>query len=114
MAEGIETYKQNYTKFLIIGQQSADYGDKISVCFSTKHTPGALAKVLVKLAEMNINLSKIQSVPKFCEEWDYMFYCDLETPKNITAETIYRILKNHTNDLEILGIYQKGEMQYDS
>jgi len=114
IAHGIETYKQNYTKFLIVGSQGIDYGDKISICFSTKHTPGALAKVLVKLAEMNINLSKIQSVPKFNKEWDYMFYCDLETPKNITSEVIHRILRNYTNDLEILGIYKKGEMQYDS
>ena len=116
MAPSIETYKQNYTKFLVIGYQSqcVDYGNKISVCFSTRHEAGALAKVLVRLADRNINLSKIQSVPKFCKEWEYMFYCDLETPKDITSEIVSRILRDHVNDLEILGIYKKGEMQYDS
>jgi prephenate dehydratase len=116
IASGIETYKQNYTKFLIIGSlsQGINYGNKISICFSTKHEAGALAKVLVRLADKNINLSKIQSVPKFCEEWEYMFYCDLETPKDINVEIVGRILRNYVNDLEILGIYKKGEMQYDS
>lgn len=114
MAHGIETYKQNYTKFLVAGSQGVDYGDKITVCFSTKHTPGALAKVLARLAKMDINLSKIQSVPKFCNEWEYMFYCELETPKHITSEIIHRILRNYTNDLEILGIYNKRDTHYDS
>lgn len=114
IASGIETYKQNYTKFLITGHQGLNSGNKMSICFSTKHKSGALAKVLVKLADRNINLSKIQSVPKFNGEWEYMFYCDLETPKDTTSEIICRILRDNTNDLEILGIYKKGDMQYDS
>jgi prephenate dehydratase len=63
---------------------------------------------------MNINLSKIQSVPKFNVEWQYMFYCDLEMPKNVNSEVIKRILRDHTSDLEILGVYYKGDMLYDS
>ena len=114
MASEIETYKQNYTKFLIVGKQGVDCGDKMTICFSTKHQSGALAKVLVKLADRNINLSKIQSVPKFNGEWEYMFYCELETPKNTTSEVIHRILRNYTSNLEILGIYKKGDMKYDS
>ena len=112
IAPSIETYKQNYTKFLVVGdeQKSAGRGNKVSICFSTGHKPGALTKVLVKLAERDINLSKIQSVPKFNNEWEYMFYCDLEIPKNITAEIIQRILRNHTSDLEILGVYNTAEM----
>ena len=114
ITHGIETYKQNYTKFLIVGRQGVDCGNKMSICFSTKHQSGALAKVLVKLADKNINLSKIQSVPKFNGEWEYMFYCELETSKEITSEIICRILRDYVNDLEILGIYKKGEIQYDS
>ena len=116
MAPGIETYKQNYTRFLVVGPEESGNreGDKISICFSTGHQPGSLAKVLVKLAEMNINLSKIQSVPKFNGQWQYMFYCDLEMPKNVNAEIIKRILRDHTSDLEVLGVYYKGDMLYDS
>ncbi|MDR2887224.1 MAG: prephenate dehydratase [Bacteroidales bacterium] len=112
IAPSIETYRQNYTRFLVVGrqQQVTSRGNKISICFSTRHMPGALSKVLAKLADRYINLSKIQSVPKFNEEWEYMFYCDLETHREISSEVIHRILREDTRDLEILGIYQKGDM----
>jgi prephenate dehydratase len=116
IAPGIETYKQNYTRFLVVGPEEMGNkkGNKISICFSTGHKPGSLAKVLVKLAEKNINLSKIQSVPRLNGEWQYMFYCDLELPKNTNSDIIKRILRDHTNDLEILGVYYKGDLLYDS
>jgi prephenate dehydratase len=80
LAEGIETYKQNYTRFLVVGNEEKGNtkGNKVSICFSTGHRPGSLAAVLVILANLNINLSKIQSVPRLNGEWEYMFYLDLE------------------------------------
>lgn len=116
LAEGIETYKQNYTRFLIVGKEEKGNtkGNKVSICFSTGHKPGSLAAVLVILANMNINLSKIQSVPRLNGEWEYMFYCDLELDKDTKSEIIHRILEHHTRNLEILGVYFKGEMSYDN
>lgn len=116
LAEGIETYKQNYTRFLVVGSESKGNtkGNKVSICFSTGHKPGSLAAVLVILANLNINLSKIQSVPRLNGEWEYMFYCDLELDKDTKSEIIRRILEHHTSNLEILGVYFKGEMSYDN
>lgn len=116
LAEGIETYKQNYTRFHIIGSEDKGNtkGNKVSICFSTGHKPGSLAKVLVKLAELQINLSKIQSVPRLNGEWEYMFYLDLELNKNTKSEVIQRVLAKYTSNLEILGVYFKGDMLYDS
>jgi prephenate dehydratase len=70
--------------------------------------------VLVKLAEKDINLSKIQSVPRLSGEWQYMFYCDLELSKNTNSDVIQRVLRDHTSNLEILGVYYKGDMLYES
>jgi prephenate dehydratase len=116
LAEGIETYKKNYTRFLVIGseEKGSKKGNKVSICFATGHKPGSLAAVLVKLAEMNINLSKIQSVPRLNGDWEYMFYLDLELPDNSDMEVIESILKKYTNNLEVLGIYNKGDMLYES
>jgi prephenate dehydratase len=116
MAPGIETYKQNYTRFLVVGpgEMGNKKGNKVSICFSTGHKPGSLAKVLVKLAEKDINLSKIQSVPRLSGEWQYMFYCDLELSKNTNSDIIQRVLRDHTSNLEILGVYYKGDMLYES
>jgi len=116
LAGGIETYKQNYTRFHVIGSEEKGNtkGNKVSICFSTGHKPGSLAKVLVKLAELQINLSKIQSVPRLNGEWEYMFYLDLELNKNTKSEVIRRVLAKYTSNLEILGVYFKGDMLYES
>jgi prephenate dehydratase len=116
LAAGIETYKQNYTRFVIVGpeEHGNKRGDKVSICFSTGHKPGSLARVLVILAELEINLSKIQSVPRLNGEWEYLFYLDLEIHKNTSADVIRRVLEHHTGNLEILGVYYKGDMIYDS
>jgi prephenate dehydratase len=116
LAEGIETYPKNYTRFLVIGSEEKGNkkGNKVSICFATGHKPGSLAAVLVKLAEMNINLSKIQSVPRLNGDWEYMFYLDLELPDNSDMQVIESILKEYTSNLEVLGIYNKGDMLYES
>jgi prephenate dehydratase len=116
LAPGIETYKQNYTRFHVVGTEDNGNkkGNKVSICFSTGHKPGSLAAVLVKLAELEINLSKIQSVPRLNGEWEYMFYLDLELSKNTNADVITRVLKNYTGNLEVLGVYFKGDMLYES
>jgi prephenate dehydratase len=116
LAEGIETYKQNYTRFHIIGSEDKGNtkGNKVSICFSTGHKPGSLAKALDKLAGLNINLSKIQSVPRLNGDWEYMFYLDLELDKNTKSEVIRRVLEKYTSNLEILGVYFKEDMLYES
>jgi prephenate dehydratase len=116
LASGIETFKQNYTRFVVIGRedQGNKKGNKVSICFSTSHKPGSLASVLVKLAELDINLSKIQSVPRLNGEWEYLFYLDLELSKNTNSDVIKRVLAKETRNLEILGVYFKGDMPYDN
>ena len=116
VAEGIETYKNNYTRFLVIGHKSLGNrtGDKTSVCFSLNHKPGSLAAVLVRLGELGINLTKIQSVPRLNGGWEYMFYLDLEIPEGTNIELIENEIIEYSSDLEVLGIYKKGDHLYES
>jgi prephenate dehydratase len=116
LAPGIETYKKNYTRFLVIGEDkdANTDGNKVSICFSTGHKPGSLAAVLVRLAELEINLSKIQSVPRLNGEWEYLFYLDLELQPDHDITLIRNVLENYTTNLEVLGIYNKGEQLYES
>ncbi|HVN58687.1 MAG TPA: prephenate dehydratase domain-containing protein [Bacteroidales bacterium] len=116
LEEGIETYKQNYTRFVIVGHKSkwTRNGNKTSVCFSVNHKPGSLASVLVKLAELGVNLTKIQSVPRLNGGWEYYFYLDLEIPDGISIELIENEIIEYSRDLEVLGVYNKGESVYES
>ncbi len=116
VAGGIETYKKNYTRFLVIGHKSMGKrsGNKTSVCFSLNHKPGSLASVLVRLGELGINLSKIQSVPRLNGGWEYMFYLDLEIPEGTNMELIENEIIEYSSDLEVLGVYTKGDNLYES
>ena len=116
IAPGIETYKKNYTRFLILGDEkdARTDGNKVSICFSTGHQPGSLAAVLVRLAELEINLSKIQSVPRLNGEWEYMFYADLELKPDHDIGLIKNVIENYTTNLEVLGIFNKGEQLHES
>jgi prephenate dehydratase len=113
---GIETYRKNYTRFLVVGHRihSSKEGNKASLCFSLNHKPGALAGVLVRFAEMGINLTKIQSVPRLNGGWEYMFYIDIELNDDTNMEMVCQEMNEFTRDLEILGIYNKCEKLYES
>ena len=63
IAPNIHTIKNNYTRFLVLQRedvlQEIEGADKASVNFQTNHTKGSLAKVLTKIADGGINLSKL-------------------------------------------------------
>lgn len=111
LAEGIETYPHNFTRFLVCSENLSPgpVPDKASVCFSLGHEPGSLARLLVMLAERNINLTRIQSIPKMSENWQYLFYMDIEFNNDTSTEELFLMLEKETEDLEILGIYTKNE-----
>ncbi len=106
--KGIETNKQNYTRFLVLSKlpELSEKTNKASICFELGHTPGSLAKVLSILHKKNINLTKIQSVPIIGKPYEYSFYLDLtwETKKNY-EKAIHKVLK-HVANLSILGEYE--------
>ena len=55
--------------------------DKASVNFHTDHSRGSLAKVLTRIAEGGINLSKLQVFPIPGSDWKYSFHADMEFDK---------------------------------
>jgi len=65
LAEGIETNKKNFTRFLVLQHQyfsgnDLTQVDKATISFTTSHAPGSLNKVLSVLAAYNISLSKVR------------------------------------------------------
>ncbi len=86
LAPNIHTMKSNYTRFLVlqpegVAQPVAD-ANKASVNFHTDHSRGSLARVLSKIADGGINLSKLQSFPfpvaigntAFMQIWNLMHW----------------------------------------
>jgi prephenate dehydratase len=112
LAPDIQTMKNNYTRFLIL-QREGDalaeaHPDKASVNFHTDHTRGSLARVLTKIADGGINLSKLQSFPIPGSEWEYSVHADMEFEDLGQFERVIEAMRPVTAELKIYGIYKKG------
>ncbi|MGQ9614917.1 MAG: bifunctional 3-deoxy-7-phosphoheptulonate synthase/chorismate mutase [Spirochaetota bacterium] len=109
IAEKLEDYPNNQTRFIIIskkGERSYHKNSKTSIVFTTLHQPGALYKVLKIFNDYGINLTKLESRPHKTEPWRYYFYLDFEghTRDKIIKEAMDE-LKEQTNFLKVLGSY---------
>jgi len=113
LAPNIHTLKNNYTRFLAL--QRAELApevidaDKASVNFFTDHSKGSLARVLTKIAEAGINLSKLQSMPIPGSDFKYSFHADLEFDNTTQFRKLLNKLNGFTGALTVLGIYKNGK-----
>jgi len=112
LAPDIQTMKNNYTRFLILQREAnalvEAHPDKASVNFHTDHTRGSLVRVLTKIADAGINLSKLQSFPIPGSEWEYSFHADMEFEDLGQFERVIEAMRSVTAELKIYGIYKKG------
>ena len=112
LAEGIETSKVNYTRFVILQRDDRTVPegqfDKASIYIRTPHKKGSLLKVLQKIYEADINLSKLQSYPIEGDLNQYYFYLDLEFDHLKQYEKVISELDQVTQHLEVLGVYKRG------
>lgn len=117
VASDIHTMKTNYTRFWVISRDEHSGFDgsvnKASIHFRTDNSFGILAKILTKIAQHGINLSKLQSFPVPGTEFEYGFHADLEFEiLDQLHQTIYA-LESLTKGLTIYGIYEKGDLSFN-
>ena len=112
LEEGIETNKRNFTRFLLLADESraAAFADpantnKASLLFTLSHTRGSLSKVLTVLSFYDINLTKIQSLPIIGREWEYRFYVDVTFDDPVRYRQAIDAARPLTSDFRILGEY---------
>ena len=114
IAPNIHTLKNNYTRFLILQTEgsvlASKDANKASINFHTDHSKGSLAKVLTKIADAGINLSKLQSFPIPGSDFKYSFHADLEFDN---TNHFYKLIKNIesiTQAIKIYGVYKNGNL----
>jgi prephenate dehydratase len=114
LAPNIHTMKNNYTRFLVLQREDKSVvmpdADKASINFHTDHSRGSLARVLTRIAEGGINLSKLQSFPIQGSDFKYSFHADMEFDSLSQFESVVNEIRPHTDSLKILGVYKKGRL----
>jgi prephenate dehydratase len=108
----IESNKKNYTRFLILEKEKKESPkeiNKASICFQVGNHVGALSKVLNLFAELNVNLTKIQSMPVLGKRNEYYFYVDMEWTNLENYDTAIRKALKYTVNFIIIGEYPKND-----
>ena len=109
LAPGIETHKQNFTRFLLVDDAmevpSADI-DKAVLCFTLPHKPGSLAQILTILSFYEMNLTRIQSLPIPGRQWQYFFYADIKFASLERYRQALSAVRPLLEDVQILGEYK--------
>jgi len=109
MAERIQTYPDNSTRFGVISKSAAPLGErtKTSLVFGVGHVPGCLYRCIGAFAERHLNLAKLESRPRVGRPWEYVFYVDIESASDSPAmiEALTE-LSEHATFTRVLGCYE--------
>jgi chorismate mutase/prephenate dehydratase len=107
----IEDNPNNITRFLIIGRAnvSPSGNDKTSVLVSARNKPGSLHGLLEPLARHHVSMTRIESRPSHCVNWEYVFFLDVEGHKDDThVKAALCELQREADYFNILGSYPRA------
>jgi prephenate dehydratase len=113
LANSIQTIKHNETRFVIVERNQIEQNtatiNKASVKFLLDHKRGSLAAMLNVVSDCNLNLTKIQSLPKIDTPWKYAFFVDITFDKYSDYEKGKAIMKLMAEEFKILGEYKNAK-----
>ncbi|OBS10475.1 prephenate dehydratase [Acidihalobacter prosperus] len=108
----IEDHPDNTTRFLVIGRQATippSGVDKTSVLVSTSNRPGALHRLLTPLAHNGVSMSRIESRPSRCVNWEYVYFLDIEGhSEDPDVRQALAGLRQEAQLFRILGAYPRA------
>ncbi|MDQ3876993.1 MAG: prephenate dehydratase [Actinomycetota bacterium] len=108
LADRIQTYADNYTRFGALSRQPASLADpdKTSLVFGVGHVAGSLYRCLGAFAERHLSLTKLESRPRAGRPWEYVFYADIAAPADADAmvEALAEV-SEHSTFTRLLGTY---------
>jgi len=111
-APNIHTMKNNYTRFLMLEREETVLpvtdADKASLTFHTDHSKGSLVKVLSRIADGGINLSKLQSFPIPGTDFKYAFHADMEFDNREQFDKVLKEIAPLTEAVKVYGVYKRG------
>lgn len=107
----IEDHPDNTTRFLIIGcPNAAPSGhDRTTILVSAHNRPGSLFRLLEPLARHGVSMTRIESRPSHCINWEYVFFLDIDGHmQDEPVKAACDQLKREADVFKNLGSYPKA------
>ncbi len=115
LAYPINDIEGNCTRFVLLSQDNIKVdGNKASLAFSLKsNSPGALLKALNCIANLGLNMSRIESRPSKRELGEYVFFIDLDLnfSNNKDLKKVTDQLSPLCNQIINFGCYLGSEIE---
>lgn len=119
LSDAIQTIKSNYTRFFVLHRpekaalmapdEPVQMLSKVSLKIIAAHEQGSLARILGLIADAQLNMTKIQSVPIIDQPWRYSFYIDLLVPAAQNFQATLAKIEAVCHELKVLGHYPAGK-----
>ncbi len=107
ISRDINNTARNQTRFVAVAGKPviSEEANRLSLIVRLSHQAGSLAKMLAVLSDLDLNLSKIQSLPIPEIPWEYSFYIDVDSkPCPAALQALYQ-LRQEQSSLKFLGWY---------
>lgn len=116
LQRGINTIKDNYTRFLVVTladrtEFDKAHANKASMFFKVSHAKGSLGKILKIIELYELNMSKLQSYPIPEDPFRYNFHLDVEFSDRASFDAAALLIDRHTEEFVIYGIYQNAHQR---
>jgi len=114
LVNSIEDRRDNSTRFLVVGRNLLEPSgaDKTTLLVSTSDTgggAGVLHTLLKPLADHGVNMTFIESRPSRRQNWDYVFFIDIEGHANESpVSDALQTLEKDSSLFRVLGAYPKA------
>lgn len=108
LAADINSDGDNTTRFIVVGPELPQSGDRFSLLFTVEHKVGQLAKVIEAIGAAGFNMECIKSRPMPGVPFEYYFYVELVgQPGAQDAQALLAGLGSICNTLRVLGIFTR-------
>lgn len=80
LRDNIQNSENNYTRFICISKEPEIYpgSNRISFLASCKHEPGELYRLISLIDALDVNLSKLESMPIVGRDFEFLFYINID------------------------------------
>lgn len=112
--QGIEDNANNFTRFFVIADHPAQPTghDKTALVCAIKDRPGGLYAMLTPMADLQLNMTRIESRPSRKRAWDYVFFIDfLGHAEDPGVKEALEAVANQCSEMKILGSFPHGELE---